>query len=434
MSATTQKSVPRSAPLGRRFGRIPILMVQCIIVVACVAVTTLAATGIQEQQLRAATEERVLAVARSLADLDQVQEAIGTDNAGSELQPLADIIAQASGVDFVVITDDAGLRLTHPRPSLRGLPTSTDATQVLQGIEYLGTETGTIGPTLRAKAPVWREGEIIGTTSVGILESEIDADRSESLFALLPWVLGAAAVGTVAAAMLTRVLTRRVRRLENDVAELEVQRRLARALREQTHEFRTQLHSVYGLVESGNSSGALSYIADLVPVGDRQISTAEINDSRLAALLAAAAGELQIRGGELRVDPLSTVAAGALNDADVTVVSNLVWNAIEAVEPTGKVQVTVHADESRVEVVVDDNGPGVDPVLGQRLFDRGFSTKLTESGEEPRGIGLHLVMRTVTHRGGHVDIARSRLGGAAFTVSMPTSGDGDRTAISGGQR
>lgn len=408
MAATTQVARTGRYRPRLRLGRTPILIVQCCIVVACVAMTTIAAMWVQEQQLRAATEERVLAVARSLAELDQVQDVIGDDDAGQVLQPLADIIAQSTGVDYVVITDDAGIRLTHPTRALRGQPVSTDPTAVLAGEEFLGIETGTIGSTLRSKVPIWRDGTVVGTASVGILESELAADRRASLFALLPWVLGATVVGTFAAALLTRGLNSRVLRLEAEVSELDVQRRLAKALRDQTHEFRTRLHSVYGLVEGGHRDAALRYIGELVPVGDRHTTTAEIDDPRLSALFAAAAAELRTHGGQLCIDPLSTVSARSINEADVMVIANVVWNAVEAVGNNGRVAVSIHADEGGVEVVVDDNGPGIDPQLASRLFDRGYSTKPMGPTGESRGIGLHLVMRTVTGRGGHVDHAVGR--------------------------
>lgn len=118
-----------------------ILVMQCVVVLACVAVTTLVALAVQDRSIRVATTERVLDVSRSLADLDQVRTAVQGDTASAmaELQPLADILQEASGVDYVVITDAAGIRLTHPTPDQRGLRVSTDPSAVLDGETFVGT-------------------------------------------------------------------------------------------------------------------------------------------------------------------------------------------------------------------------------------------------------------------------------------------------------
>ncbi|MFN7243002.1 MAG: hypothetical protein ACK4M5_07085, partial [Dietzia cercidiphylli] len=166
--------------LSRRFRLLVVLLIQCAVVVTCVGLTAFAAARAQERQVREATTERVLAVARSLADLDQVRVAIGRGDAEQELQPLTELIQQASGVDYVVISDARGIRITHPVAGERGRPVSTDPSDVLAGATFVGTEEGTLGPTLRAKVPVYRDGDVVGAASVGVLESEIAADLRSS--------------------------------------------------------------------------------------------------------------------------------------------------------------------------------------------------------------------------------------------------------------
>lgn len=407
--------------LRRRFRFAVVLIVQCLIVVTCVAVTTYAAARAQERQIREATTERVLAVAQSLADLEQVQLTIGQPGATEELQPVADLIRQASGVDYVVITDDQGIRITHPTPQERGRRVSTDPTSVLAGETFIGTETGTIGETLRAKVPVYRDGVVIGGASVGILESEIAADLRESLLAMTPWVLVALLVGVTGAAGVSRAVGNRVRRLEAENADLDEQRRLARALREQTHEFRTQLHAVYGLVENGDSAAALDYLADLTPVTGAAPEQSGIEDARLRAVLGGLAAEYAQEGGAVRVDPLTSVPDRLLVEEDLSLIANLARNATEAAGAQGTVQVLVHADAVGVEVVVEDDGPGIDPAALPELVGHGYSTKAPADQHAPRGVGLALVWRTVQHRGGDLEVGTSRAGGARFTVQLPTA-------------
>ncbi|KSU52075.1 ATP-binding protein [Microbacterium enclense] len=390
-----------------------LLALQCAVVLVCVLATTLVAMSVQERSIRAATEERVLDVATSLVELDQVQSAVllDTDAATAELQPLADVVAAASGVDYVVVTDARGIRLTHPNPAERGRSVSTDATAVLGGETFLGTETGTIGPSLRAKVPVRAaDASVIGTASVGVLESEISGSYDEAVGGLLPWVAGSIVLGVVLSGLLTAALRRRVRRLEADARELETQRRISGALRDQTHEFHTRLHVIRGLVAEGETGDALTYIGGLAPVA----SGLPIDDPALRALLEGLSAE----HAGLRVDPASLVPRGVVDDDALTVIGNLVRNAAEAAGQGGHVDVLVLAGDERLTIDVADDGPGVAPADAARIFDRGVSSKAASG----RGVGLDLVRRIAGTRGGSVTVGRSASGGARFTVELPAAG------------
>ncbi|WP_081615239.1 ATP-binding protein [Dietzia sp. UCD-THP] len=404
--------------LERRFRLVVVLVIQCAVVVTCVGLTAYAAARVQERQVREATTERVLAVARSLAELDQVRDAIGSDDAEQELQPLTELIQQASGVDYVVISDARGIRITHPVPDERGRPVSTDPSDVLAGATFVGTEEGTLGPTLRAKVPVYRGGVVVGAASVGVLESEIAADLRTSLTAMAPWVLLAMVVGLTGAAGVSAAIGARVRRLEAENAELGEQRRLSRALREQTHEFRTRIHAVYGLVESGESDAALEYLAELAPVTGADTRDGGVEDPRLRAVLGEMAAEYRSQGGVLEIDPLTSTSAGELGADDVSLIANLVINAVEAAGPGGHVHVLVLADEVGTEVAVADDGPGLDPEALPMMMEHGYSTKAPGGERATRGVGLAVVWQIVRDRDGEIEVGRSPAGGALVTVRL----------------
>lgn len=405
---------PESAPVRVRLA--VLLALQCAVVLVCVLATTLVAVSVQERSIRAATEERVLDVARSLVELDQVQRAVLLDTAAAtaDLQPLADVVAAASGVDYVVVTDARGIRLTHPNPAERGRSVSTDASAVLAGETFLGTETGTIGPSLRAKVPV-RDGDatdaaVIGTASVGVLESEISGSYEEAVGGLLPWVAGSIVLGVVLSGLLTAALRRRVRRLEADARELETQRRISGALRDQTHEFHTRLHVIRGLVAEGETGEALTYIGGLAPVA----SGLSIDDPALRALLEGLSSE----HAGVRVDPASLVPRGTVDDEVLTVVGNLVRNAAEAAGAEGRIDVLVLAGDERMTIDVADDGPGVESAGIARIFDRGYSSKASAG----RGVGLDLVRRIAGARDGSITVGASARGGARFTVELAHAG------------
>ena len=453
-----------------------LLLVQVLIVTVCVISTTVVAVHVQERLLLDRTVARVTAVAESLAELPAVIDALevletagvdpDTSRATAELQPLALLVRQASGVDYIVITDARGIRLTHPTPDARGRLVSTDASQILLGETFVGVEQGTLGLTLRAKVPVRdlsvavgsaesdaeATGAVIGTVSVGLLESQAAADLSEGMSQLAPWVLGSLLFGIVAAALVNGVVSRRLDRLEADSRELDVQRRLASELGSQTHEFTNRLHVLHGLVEGGESREALDYIGTVVPVnaygpaGPRSREApgsveapgsalasgsagalSSLNSVGIRSALAAPHARLTARGGRLVLHPESVAGGVHVDDEQVTLTANLVGNAVDAVAPRGAdgvVEVLVRAGGGGFALTVSDNGPGLDPRLRTRVFERGFSTKRLEHSrgiDIPRGVGLALVRQIVLARGGTIDVGTSASGGARFRVSLPAS-------------
>lgn len=99
--------------------------------------------------------------------------------------------------------------------------------------------------------------------------------------------------------------------------------------------------------------------------------------------------------------------------------SNLCRNAAEACAEAGRTpRVTIQAatDENaaHLRVTVSDNGPGLDPALGDRVFQP-FVTGRTRG----TGLGLALVQKIVVTHNGRITAGRSDLGGAAFHVVLP---------------
>jgi signal transduction histidine kinase len=73
----------------------------------------------------------------------------------------------------------------------------------------------------------------------------------------------------------------------------------------------------------------------------------------------------------------------------------------------------------QVEVLVADDGPGIDPAVRPRLFERG-----ARRPESPgQGIGLELARRLMREQGGDVRLADPAARGATFVVSMPADRD-----------
>jgi sensor histidine kinase regulating citrate/malate metabolism len=283
----------------------------------------------------------------------------------------------------------------------------------LNGKEFLGTEEGTLGPTLRAKVPIHDGNAVIGTVSVGILESRITAELNESLSQLLPWTLGALLLGTVASSLLSAAFARRLRRLEEIGIELEQQRRTATALREQTHEFHTRMHVIHGLVSHGDTAEALSYVERIAPLHSGSAATAVDTHPMLRAVIDALAAELRAAGATLETDLAVT---SSVDDEVLLVIANLCRNAGES--DARRVRLTLAESNAGLRGTVEDDGPGVPLALRERIFSRGVTSKHDVTGTG-RGIGLDLVRRIVVARRGTIEVGASAWGGSRFEFELP---------------
>lgn len=114
---------------------------------------------------------------------------------------------------------------------------------------------------------------------------------------------------------------------------------------------------------------------------------------------------------------------GTIDGDDVLLrqmVMNLVRNSLDACQDAGRTpSVLVVGQVERAErvcrVTVHDNGPGIDPALGERIFRPFFTTKAKGTG-----LGLSIVQKiVVTHNGRVVAGASDSLGGASVEVTLP---------------
>jgi two-component system, CitB family, sensor kinase len=184
-----------------------ILALQIGIVLLVVLIGALAAVLVIRTQLDRSYEGRSLAVADSVAALPAVRAAVSAGDPERSLQPLAEGIRLASGATFVVITDDTGIRFTHPNPDRIGEMVSTDPEPALSGVRWSGTQEGTLGVSVRGKVPiVGDDGRIIGMVSVGFLQAEVGSQLLSQLPTLAAFLAAAVTLGAIGSLLLSRHL------------------------------------------------------------------------------------------------------------------------------------------------------------------------------------------------------------------------------------
>ena len=98
--------------------------------------------------------------------------------------------------------------------------------------------------------------------------------------------------------------------------------------------------------------------------------------------------------------------------------TNLIHNAVQALDGKGTITIETFVDGAEVGVRIVDDGPGIAPVVLPRIFEPHFSTKPRGEGT---GLGLAIARKIVERHGGMIDV-ESRPGFTSFTVLLRRSG------------
>jgi PAS domain S-box-containing protein len=225
-----------------------------------------------------------------------------------------------------------------------------------------------------------------------------------------------------------------------------------------SHELRTPLNAIVGwahvlraedldeatrsravAIINRNAEVQSRMIADVLDVsriisGRLQLEIGSVDlEGLVRGCLDGIASEAAVKGVEVRATVEAGMAPVAADEERLRqVLCHLLANALRFTPPDGSVGVTLRSVGAGVELVVEDDGPGVDPAFLPFVFDR-FRQADSSSTRSHGGLGLGLaiVRHVVELHGGAVE-ARNREGGpgAVFTVRLPRKAPAVQVALS----
>jgi heavy metal sensor kinase len=144
----------------------------------------------------------------------------------------------------------------------------------------------------------------------------------------------------------------------------------------------------------------------------------------LGALAASLIDQIEPVAEAKRIDLRCTQAAGILVQGDADwlkrLVLNLLDNAIKFTPHGGRVAVEVSREGADARLDVRDTGPGIDPAMRPRIFERFFRADPARSPEvDGAGLGLSLVKWIVDRHHGRIELDTGPGPGSTFTVHLP---------------
>ncbi len=123
-------------------------------------------------------------------------------------------------------------------------------------------------------------------------------------------------------------------------------------------------------------------------------------------------------GIQTALDPMLP-ATSAEPDQIQQVLIILINNAMQAIAKAPEprlIKVSSALKNNRIQISVEDNGPGVPEEIESRIFEPFFTTKEVGVGT---GLGLSIAHGIMTEHGGRIHYQRASLGGAAFLLDLP---------------
>ena len=220
-----------------------------------------------------------------------------------------------------------------------------------------------------------------------------------------------------------------------------------------SHELRTPLNAILGWTELLRTPAALSapeidrglevidrnarrqlaLVEELLAVADPERSRAEWQRIDLGALVHALLEHLEepARAADvaLQEEVLESPAPGDQTAICVfgdpaglrLALRHILENAVKFTPAGGRVQARLRRRGADALIAVSDTGPGIDPAIGERVFE----PFRQQDGSPSRahgglGLGLTIARRLIEAHGGHVDVQSSGPGrGSTFLVTLP---------------
>jgi signal transduction histidine kinase len=229
--------------------------------------------------------------------------------------------------------------------------------------------------------------------------------------------------------------------LERMLAQLRITMERERAfVHDAAHELRTpmaviaaQAHALSGAGSSEERERAQAHLEQAIErashLTQQLLELASLDDARqrlpksvdvaqwARQILAQAAPRALARGIELTLDAPDSLEAQIDVPAFQSILENLLNNAIRYVHDGAQVVVTLHSDDERLTLSVEDDGPGIAESEHERVFER-FHRGVGHD-TPGSGLGLAIVKQAVSRMGGSVAVSQGLARrGVGFHVSL----------------
>lgn len=208
--------------------QIALLAAALVLVSVCAGTVVVAFYALRTVEEQAG--QRAMHVARTVAEITDVKRYVGQPGGEAVIQPIAERIRIANGMEYVVVIDQARRRYSHPLTARIGTRfESEDGGPAFAEHSYVSYARGERGNSVRAFVPIMSEDlrEQVGVVLVGVITPSVAAVLHDLLPQLTLALLVASAVGLTGAWLLGGRIKRQLLGLEPAEIARKLQERVA---------------------------------------------------------------------------------------------------------------------------------------------------------------------------------------------------------------
>jgi signal transduction histidine kinase len=385
--------------------------------------------------------ERLANIASATAlglDTEQVLRAGEDQQARREIQDLLNRVRDDNQlVDAFLLDQDYNNMLNPPSDSLSGIFLNLDLAAITQAL------AGT-----RAYSHLYQAGDYYfesgfapvfgaGGEVIAVLGVEAGADFFEVLSAFRKTLIGAFILSLLVIllfGLLFYNLTAHVRKMEDAVIRSSALQAMGEMVATICHEIRNPLGIIKGTAERLRSRyrQETDELFDFIPeevdrlndilTGYLEFASSEPKRKEKADIVPLVTKTTdQLRGPfskkniRIQLDSQDDIPRLKVNPGGIRqVMINLLMNAKDAIKQDGSIHIRLKRQEGFVQLMVEDNGPGVKKKELRQIFDPFFSTKARGSG-----LGLYVVKKIVEEHGGEIHAESAPEGGTRVRIKLP---------------
>lgn len=161
------------------------LQTRLILLIGTLLLVTIIVLTLSFERMLAAVQQQntgaaALKIAKAVASLEVIRSGFEADDPSSVIQPVAEQLRTETGAEFIVVGNRDGIRYAHPIEERIGMKmVGGDNGPVLQGHAIISEAVGSMGSSVRGKAPVFdRTGQVVGVVSVGFMIEKLQREAA----------------------------------------------------------------------------------------------------------------------------------------------------------------------------------------------------------------------------------------------------------------
>ncbi|MBL0386449.1 sensor histidine kinase [Tumebacillus sp. ITR2] len=193
-----------------------LILLICSLIFVIISIFGIYLEHMETQIMKNEIGTRALAVAETVAQIPEIKNAFDDPEPWIVIQPIVEEIRVKTDAEYIVVGNREGIRFSHPVPDRIGKEmVGGDNGPVLQGHSIISEAVGSLGPSLRGKAPIFgAQGQVIGIVSVGMMQEDIAA-RTAPYQKKIIWLIQLSfGIGVIGALLISTGVKRAILGLE----------------------------------------------------------------------------------------------------------------------------------------------------------------------------------------------------------------------------